>query len=456
MKKRQKTALAFTVTASVAVLAGCSGGGGETTGEASFSDEADVTGTVSVWGFNNADEVGLSRLTHAEEQLADLTVEIDETGFDAQKFTTRAASGDVPDLVQMDRQFVATYAAQDLIQPLDECFSSHDIDPATQYYESVTDDVNYDGSIWGVPQFYQPPAIILNTRVMDAAGVTADQIDTSQPDVLLEATKAMYQESGGVPVVLGFDPVGVGQAGLWMLSYGGQLMTEEGVPALDDPANVEALNYLKELYDAQGGYAKVKSFTDSFDVFGENNQFVADQVGAQVNLQWYVNVLTPYVDQVQISAVPFRNQEGEPFAVASGQAFVIPTGAENPDAACELAVNMTSTDAWMAAGAARAETIANTPGAINTGLFTGSPEADQMIRDSYVEESGIEGFDAAIQTFYEVVGEGQSFGASPAGQEIQSELQNAVTAAMLGDKTPEEALADAQGAAMRAYEQAVG
>ena len=133
-------------------------------------------------GFNNADEVGLSRLTYAEEQLPDLDVQIDETGFDAQKFTTRAASGQVPDLVQMDRQFVATYAAQDLIVPLDDCFSAHDVDPATQYYESVTADVVYDGSTWGISQFYQPPAILLNTRVMEAAGVTPDQIDTSQPD----------------------------------------------------------------------------------------------------------------------------------------------------------------------------------------------------------------------------------------------------------------------------------
>lgn len=49
---------------------------------------------------------------------------------------------------------------------------------------------------------------------------------------------------------------------------------------------------------------------------------------------------------------------------------------------------------------------------------------------------------------------GQSFGSSPAGQEIQNELNNAVTAALLGDKSPKDALADAQQAAMRAYEKA--
>jgi multiple sugar transport system substrate-binding protein len=411
---------------------------------------------MRAWGFDNADEVGTSRLDYAKDQLKDITIKIDQTAFDAQKFTTRAASRDVPDAVQMDRQFVGTYAAQGLIQPLDKCFSANDVDPDTQYYPSVMDDVTYNGHVWAVPQFYQPPAIMLNKRVMDAAGVTAAEIDTSKPDVLLAATAKMYKENGGNPAVLGFDPVGVNQAGLWLLGQGGQLMDDKGVPKLDDPNNAAAISFLKQLMDAQGGYAKVKSFTDSFDTFGDENPYVADQVGAQVNPQWYVNVLTPYVSGVNISGVPFKDKDGNNFTVASGTSFVIPAGAKNADAACAWMLKLTSQEAWMAAGAARAETIAGTPGAINTGLFTGSPEADKAIRDKYVTPSGNTGFDETIATFYDVVGDGTSFGASPAGQEIQTELKNAVTSALLGDKTPEKALADAQQAAMRAYDKATG
>ena len=452
MNRTRQGVIAVTATASIFMLTGCGGGAGPTE-DTSFSDSP--TGSLSAWGFDNADEVGTSRLDYAEGELSDIEIKIDQTAFDAQKFTTRVASGNVPDVVQMDRQFVGTYAAQGLIVPLDECFAAHGVDPDEQYYESVMDDVSWDDKVWAVPQFYQPPAIMLNKRVMDAAGVTADQIDTSKPDVLLDAVGKMYQESGGNPSVLGFDSVGVNQAGLWMLGYGGRLMDEDGVPALDDPKNAEAVDYLKQLFDAQGGYAKYKSFTDSFDTFGDNNPYVADQVGAQVNAQWYVNVLTPYVDQVDIEAVPFKDMEGEPFSVASGTSFVIPAGAKNADAACAWALNLTSEDAWMAAGEARAKTISDTPGAINTGLFTGSPAADEAIRDTFVTESGNAGFDQTIATYYEVVGEGESYGASAAGQEIQTELKNAVTSALLGDKSSEDALADAQEAAMRAYDKAV-
>lgn len=455
MTKSRRTVVALLPITALA-LAACSSGGGDggnTSDPTSFGTEA--TGSLSAWGFENADDVGQARLDFAAEELSDLDIELDATAFDAQKFTTRLASGDVPDVVQMDRRFVTTYAAQDLILPLNACYEAHDVVPEEQYYTSVVDDMRYEDEVWGVPQFYQPPAIILNTRVMEAAGVTPDQIDTSQPEVLLDAISKMYQESGGNPSVLGLDPQANGQAELWVLGMGGQLNDADGVPTLDDPSNIAGIELLKQVVDAQGGYAKVRSFTDSFDTFGENNQFVADQVGAQVNAQWYPNVLGDYVGQVEIGAVPFRDQDGEPFSVASGQAFVIPAAAQNKDAACAWMLSLTSHDAWLAAGEARGETVAEN-NAINTGLFTGSPQADQELRELWVKPTGDEGFDQTIATYYEVVEYGQTFGSSPAGQEIQNELRNAVTNVLLGDKTAEDALAEAQTAAMRAYDNITG
>ena len=51
----------------------------------------------------DADDVGKARLAYEQQQLAGVTVKLDEPGFDAQKFTTRAASKTLPDVVQMDR-----------------------------------------------------------------------------------------------------------------------------------------------------------------------------------------------------------------------------------------------------------------------------------------------------------------------------------------------------------------
>jgi multiple sugar transport system substrate-binding protein len=457
MTSRRLGAGAAALAATLALTA-CGGGGDAAPEAAEFS--ADYTGTVSAWGFENADDVGQARLDHAETVMSesDTTIEIDATSFDAQKFTTLAASGQVPDVVQMDRNFVATYASQGLIMPLDACFDAHELEPDERWYEQVVDDVTWNDQVWGVPQFYQPPAILLNERVMAEAGVTDADIDPSNPDALMSAIERMTVLEGSTPARIGFDPQGVSKAALWMMSFGGGIVDDEGMPTLDRAENVEAVEFLQEIYDAQGGYANVKGFIDSFDIFGDGNAYSNDLVGAAIFDQWYPNVLTAYADEIEIGAVPMMAQDGEPITAASGQAFVIPTNAQNPSAGCAWALELTSPEAWQAAGEARAETTASNPDrqGINTGLFTGSPDVDADLREQFADAAGFAGFDEVIATYYEVAADGESFGASPAGQQIQSELQNAVTSALLGESSAEDALAQAQETAMRAHEQVVG
>jgi multiple sugar transport system substrate-binding protein len=451
---RRAAFVAAGVAAALVVTTAC-GSGDDNGGSDAATFDANPSGTMSAWGFNNADDVGQARMAYAAKQLDGVKIEMDQTGFDAQKFTTRLASGNVPDAVQMDREFVATYAAQGLIMPLDKCFSAHNVDAEQRWYPHVVDDVSYKGQVWAVPQFYQPPAILLNKTVMDAAGVQDSDIDTSDPTKLLNAIGKMYKANGGVPATLGFNPQATGQMYLWVLGMGGKLIDENGQPTLDDPANVAGLELLKQITDAQGGFAKYKSFTDAFDVFGEKNQFVQNQVGAEVDAQWYPNVLSPYKDKVKLAAVPFKDRSGKPFTVATGTSFVVPAKAKNPSAGCKWALALTDDGSWMAAGEARAATVRQ-KNSINTGLFTGSPGADKAIRDKFVKPSGDAGFDQVIGTFYDVAATGKSVGSSPAGQQMKQELLNAITATLLGQKPAQQALADAQAKTMQAYKNVTG
>jgi multiple sugar transport system substrate-binding protein len=450
MKRRQAILVALTVGSALALSAGCSSSSGNGPAKGAQNFSAKPTGTLNAWAFDNADDVGKARIAYAKQQLAGVNVKYDQTGFNAQKFTTRLASGNVPDVVQMDRQFVASYAAQGLIMPLDKCYSDNKVDPQKLFYKSVIDDVTYKNQVWGVPQFFQPPAIMLDKNVMAAAGVSDSDIDTSNPTALLAAIGKMYKSSGGKPTTVGFDPQGSQNPYLWVLGLGGKISDSSGAPTLDDPANAYPLETLKQIYDAQGGYAKFKSFTDSFDFFGGKNQYVKNQVGAEVNFQWYPNVLAAYKDKISLETVPLKNKSGQPIAVTSGQAFVIPTRAKNPTAACKWALDITSQGSWMAAAAARADTLSKS-GGVNTGLFTGQPAADKAIKAQYVKPSGNAGFDQTINAFYGVVSSGVSYGASPAGQEIQTALTNAIVSVCLGQKSAKSALSDAQSDAMRAY-----
>lgn len=448
--RRRHAALTALAVAPLLAAAACGSGGTAAKSAAGVDFGAKPSGTLNAWAFNSPDDVGTARMKDVAQQLGGVTIKYDQTAFDPQKFTTMLAGGNVPDIVQMQRSQVATYAAQGLIMPLDKCYSTHKVDPTTAYYPSVVQDVTYQNHLWGVPQFYQPPAIMLDMKVLNAAGVTPAEIDTSKPSVLLAAIAKMYKAKGGKPVTLGFDPQATGQDNLWMIGLGGQLVDKSGKPTLTDPANDYPLQLLKQITDAQGGYAKLKSFSDSFDFFGGDNQFVKNQVGAEPNYQWYPNVLSPYQKQLDIAAVPFLDRSGKPVAVADGQAFVIPTKAKNPSAACAYALDVTSQANWMNAAAARAATLSKN-GGINTGLFTGSPAADSAIRQQYMKSTGSAQFDQVDNAFLSVVGDGISIGASPAGQEIQTALTSAITEVLLGQQTPQAALAAAQQNALRAY-----
>ncbi|WP_433087443.1 ABC transporter substrate-binding protein [Dactylosporangium sp. CA-052675] len=455
MATRRSLITAAGVAAVLAATAACGSSGGGTGTADSVDFGAKPTGTLSAWGFNNADDVGKARIAYAAQKLDGVKIDMDQTNFDAQKFTTRLASGNVPDVVQMDRELVVTYAAQNLVLPLDKCLSADSVDAKQRWYPNVVADVTYKNQIWAVPQFYQPAAVILNRTLMDAAGVQDSDIDPSSPDKLVSAIGKLYKANGDVPATLGFNPQATGQINLWLTAMGGKVADADGKPTLDDPANAAAIELLKKIVDAQGGFAKYKSFTDSFDVFGEKNQFVSNQVAAEVDAQWYPNVLSPYKDKVKLGAVPFKGKDGQPVTQAGGSSFVIPARAKNPAAACKWALALTEDGAWSAAAEARAATVKE-KNSINTGLFTGSPAADKAIREKYVTPSGNAGFDQVISTYYDIVSTGKSAGASPAGQQIKQEMLNAVTAALLGSKPIPKALQDAQAAAMGAYKNVVG
>ncbi|RCK70328.1 extracellular solute-binding protein [Desertihabitans brevis] len=410
------------------------------------------TGSLLISGYNPSDEVAQSRADHAEAQLADVEISLDTTSFDTQKFAAQAASGDVPDLIRADRNLVATLADQELVQPIDECFAAHQVAPREYFYPATVDDVTYDGAVYGVPEFFQPSALLVNTRVLEEAGVSLEEVSTSDPQAVVELGERLTELDGDNPTRLGFDADIPGSAAMWMTLRGGAVQAPDGRPTLDTPENVATLTWMKELMDAQGGYPSIKSFKDSQDVFGDANPYVADEVAVATWAQWYVNVLSDYADDIELAAVPITDASGQPFAWAGGSAFAIPTAAKNPAAACAWAIEATSTDAWMAAGEARAATVEE-EGSINTGLFTGSPVADQAVREAFVTTSGNEQFDQVIDTYYQVLSNPRTRGASAVGEQIGNDLENAVVVTLSGETDPQTALTEAQASSTRAWEQ---
>lgn len=408
---------------------------------------------INVMGWTNGDEVGTSRTDYVKKQDPKLDVKVDENGFDQQKFATAMASGTVPAGVNMDRQLLATYAAKGFLEPLDECISKDAID-MSQYYPDSVKEASWDGHVYGIPEFYTVRAVYINNHVLKKANLTAADIDTSNWDKISEVAKKMYAASGGKPTTIGFDPKIPEFLPLWVMANGGNIVDDQGKPTLNDPKVVEALTYTVGLVNEQGGWANFKSFRDSWDFFGAENEFVKDQIGAMPFEQWYANVLSGFGDKVDFTVVPFKTKDGSPLTFESGSAFAIPKGSPNAGGMCAFMKLVTSNDAWMAAGAAR-EAKLQTDKGVFTGIFTANKTANDAMRAQYVKPSDNKQLDDVINTFYDTLGSAKMIPPSAAGQQIQQAYQQAVTDA-LGGKDPKAALDAAQQTAMTAYQDATG
>jgi multiple sugar transport system substrate-binding protein len=442
----RRRALAFAaLIASIAVVA-------ITASLASAHSTKQDAGTLNIMGFGKGDDVAESRAALATAAVGG-TVNRPSGGFNDQQFLAAVASGNVPDLVYLDRAKVGTYAAKGAFLPLTSCIKSQKIN-TKQYRQAALNSVTYKSQIYGIPEFYDVRTILIDNDVLDTTHTPIGWLNPAKPAQLLAAAKKMVKFDGNGNVTrIGFDPKMPEFFPLWAKAYGVDILSKDGLhPHLNDPRAVKALSYAISLINAKGGWNKFKSFRDTWDFFGSDNQVAKDQVGAWPMEQWYYNVLAGSSPSVHITALQFRNLKGQPINYETGSAWAIPKGSKNTAAACTFARVMTSVNTWMAAARNRAA-IRKAAKQPYTGISTGNAVADQQIyKQTYTSINKY--FDEAVKKVLDV--QRYSFGipASPASAEFTAAWMNGVQRVLDGQQSPKAALDQAQKEAVSAINKA--
>lgn len=436
--------MAGTAVLVAAGLTGCGGVGGSSTSESS--------GSLTTMGFTAGDEVAKSRVAAFKDAYPKTKVKINKGSFDPQQFLSALSSGNVPDVVYMDRQLIGTYVAKGALEPMDSCISSEHV-KVSDYLPQALQDVKLKGHYYGLPEFASSRIILANKAVLEKTGLDAGDLDTSDWAGLKVTAKKLYASSDGKVTRIGFDPKLPEFLQLWAAANGTNLVDPGGKPNLDDPKVVEALQYAVSLIDEQGGWSKFKAFRDTWDVFGKDNEFAKNQAGAFPWEDWYLNVLVQAGSGDAFTGIPFKGRDGKPVSFETGSAWVIPKAAKHKTQACQWAKTMTSTDTWMKAAAARHKTVAAKDQPF-TGLYTGNKTADAKIRAKYVKPTGEPGLDKAIDAYYTAVEYSVPTPASLAGSEIKDAWQSAVNRVLSGSQSPAAAMKKAQADAMSAYQNA--
>ena len=323
-----------------------------------------------------------------------------------------------------------------------------------QYRQAAVNEVTYKNKVYGIPEFYDVRTILVDNKVLDQSNVSIGALNPAKPAALLAAAKKMVKfDSNGNVTRIGFDPKMPEFFPLWAKAYGVDILSKDGLhPHLNDPRAVKALTYAMSLINAQGGWNKFKSFRDTWDFFGSDNQVAKDQVGAWPMEQWYYNVLAGSSPDVHITALQFRNLKNQPINYETGSAWAIPKGAHNTNAACTWMKAMTSTSTWLAAAKNRAS-IRKAKNQPYTGISTGNSVADQAIyKQTYSSINPY--FDESVKKVLDV--QRFSFGipASPASAEFKAAWSNAVQRVLDGQQSPKAALNQAQKESLAAIKAA--
>jgi multiple sugar transport system substrate-binding protein len=429
-------------------LAGCGGVGG---GDEESGDKA--AATLTTMGFGAEDEIAKVRVEAANKAIAPSTVKIAGSAFNAQQFLSAVASSTPPDLVYMDRQLLGTYAARGTLMPLTDCIDDQKIDMG-QYREAAVAEATLNGKVYGLPEFYSNRVLMINDASLAKAGLTPADVNTQDWAALSALAKRMTTSSGGKLTRIGFDPKIPEFLPIWAAANGAKLVSDDGKTAqLDDPKVVQAVEYAVSLINDQGGWAKIKSFRDSFDFFGAKNQFAVDQLVAFPMEDWYLNVLADNSPKLGLTVAPFVGVDGKPVDWVTGSAWGIPAKAKNPDQACEWIKTMTDSETWVAAAKARAA-ARQAEGKPYTGTYTGNSKADETIFGELVKPSGNAAYDRAVQAVLKAQESAFSMPSLAAGEEFKTAWQDAVNRVMTGQQKPAAAMAQAQKQAQEALDKA--
>lgn len=434
------------------LLSGCAVGTGGQAGDtdAEYDPGAELSGQMTIMGFGGEDEVGTARMEMAEAELGDVEVELVKGDLDIQQFLSSVAAGEPPTLLYADRDQIGSLAARGAIISLEDCIDGEGIETG-EFVESALDQVTLDGTVYGIPEFNSVQLTMANQQLLDAAGLTIEAVNGSDREAMSQAAGALVQREGDNVTVIGVDSKLPEFLPLWAGAAGGSVLSEDGRTAqLDSAEAVEALEWAAGIYESQGGFPAIKATRDSADFFGAGNQFATNTLGAMPMEQWYLNVLNEVSPDAPMAFDTVRTTDGAPTAYATGSAWAIPSGSDNPDAACRWARVMTSVDAWMAAADARLA-LREEDGLPFTGILTGNTVADEQIQGMTTADE--EPWASGVAAMYEANENTFSLPANPADAEFEDAMFEAVNSVLNGEAEPADALAEAQETAQAALDE---
>jgi multiple sugar transport system substrate-binding protein len=248
-----------------------------------------------------------------------------------------ASSGNTPDIIQTFTATFPTYAASDIIVPLDDLLGKEYVDDLFPTYK---EDYSYQGKLMGVPWATSPYVLYWNKELFKQAGLP-DRAPQSYDEMLTfaEAISKLKTDSGEQIFGLGEATEKLPINGLIALrniySFNGTIFDAEGKVNVNTPEVIDTLKYYQSLVkkglSPQG--AKLKDLRNLFSI-GRLGMYADGYYGRKVfqNLSGKGEAF----DQVWGSALIPTNKTSESVSIGEAHGLVISKDSKHPEMAAEF------------------------------------------------------------------------------------------------------------------------
>ncbi|MBN1902829.1 extracellular solute-binding protein, partial [Candidatus Sumerlaeota bacterium] len=265
---------------------------------------------------------------------------------DPTRFVISVAGGMPPDVINFDRYAVAEWASRGAFHPLDEFIQSDlegnhpDAIVPDRFYKAAWDEACYRGKVYSIPTEVDNRGLIYNKDLFRRAGLVDEKGEPTPPrtwEELREYSKKLTQiDKDGNVTVLGFAP-NYGNSWFYFFSWmnDGEFMNEDGTRCtLNDPRNIEALQFIVDLYNDVGGYQQVLAFQSGFQG-GILDPLLTGKIAMKLDGYWNMATYAQFGRDVDFGVAP---PPVSPRLIAKGKktvswsggwSYAIPSNAKN-------------------------------------------------------------------------------------------------------------------------------
>ena len=356
-----------------------------------------------------------------QDEIVVNTIVVDWPG--VTELNANLAAGTPPDIMVLHGRRIPNYASRGLLTPLGDVLAGAGID-AGDLTDSARGFVEWNGELYGIPWICTATS---GTSMLISGRKRALVNDDGSPDIPYGMDEFMshaetFKEATGLPF-LGMWTNGLSRN--WMaLVYqqeGGTVAADDGMPNVNNEAGLNALNFLIMLRDE--GH-----ITDNVDYPASEEIFLNGENGGHINGTWVVNF---YDNQVADPEGALKNYYvhnfptvyDQPAAWAGSHAWIIPQGGDPDPATLEATLTFLkylndNNIEWARTGHS----------AVNTSVVNSDVYNEYPHRQEYAE------FVPSA-----VIPPRENWSTA-----FESMMDEELSAAFIGEKTPEQALADAQ------------